>query len=400
MTGAVSGSTRGSPFFPRAAEHARDRYAHEAAMSYVAQALALLGAGGGRADAEPSGHTHRLQLRWRLLDVRERTLDLQGKRTEQHADIAALQCLADALDDDLRRSEVAWRRSDVAMRTGELRSMESAARLARALAERAGDGARKLRAQQHLASALALLGDAPAGKALAEQGLADSRSLGLRLIESLFLNTLSFIANVQDDPVLTLELCEQNLPIDRELGDSRGEAISLLNLGIAWLNFGELAQARRHLEESLRLTRAVGDRLLESNVLNPLSQLSLRLGDDALALAHAQSALDISIAAEDPRTRALALFRLGNAELALGRHEAAAAAFEGARAVALSIDNPHPFDAEAGLARVALAQGDLAAAMMTVERLLAHLTDGDALEGTSRTPARVVELLPGAGACR
>src|SRR5436309_16133259 len=106
-------------------------------------------------------------------------------------DIAALSRLADALGDDRRRSEVAWRRSDIAMRTGEFRAMESAAREAMSLAERAGDGVMKLRAQQHLASARALLGDLPAGKALAQDGLAASRSLQLRDVESLFLNTLS-----------------------------------------------------------------------------------------------------------------------------------------------------------------------------------------------------------------
>ena len=169
-------ATKACEFFTRAAEHAANRFAHGAAMGYVAHALALLGK---EAPPEQTDHVDKLALRWRLLDVRERSFDLQGKRTEQHADIAALQSLADALDDDRRRSEVAWRRSDIAMRTGEFRAMESAAREAMSLAERVGDDVMKLRAQQHLASALGLLGDVAAGKALAQDGLAVSRSLGL-----------------------------------------------------------------------------------------------------------------------------------------------------------------------------------------------------------------------------
>ncbi|MET0917502.1 MAG: adenylate/guanylate cyclase domain-containing protein, partial [Burkholderiales bacterium] len=349
-------ATKACEFFTRAAEHAANRFAHGAAMRYIAHALVLLGK---EATAGQTDQPDKLVLRWRLLDVRERSFDLQGKRTEQCADIAALQCIADALDDDRRRSEVAWRRSDIAMRTGEFRAMEGAAREAMSLAERAGDRVMKLRAQQHLASALGLLGDVAAGKALAQDGLAASRSLGSRPTETLFLNTLAFIANQEDDLVLTLKLCQQILPLDRELGDPRGEAISLLNVGISWLDLGEPLQARHHLEESLRLTRAVGDRLLESNTLNNLSRLALLQGDDALALVHAQSALDISVAAADPSTTLSALCHVGDAELALGRHQAAAAAFERARTIALGMDNPHPFRASAGLARVALAEGDV-----------------------------------------
>jgi tetratricopeptide (TPR) repeat protein len=241
----------------------------------------------------------------------------------------------------------------------------------------------KLRAQQHLASARALLGDLSAGKALAQNGVAASRALKLRDVESMFLNTLSFITDLEGDLVLTLELCQQIVPIDRELGDPRGEAISLLNVGMAWIALGEAVQARCHLEEGLRLTRAVGDRLLESNTLNTLSRLALLQGDDSLALVHAQSALDISVAAEDPKTTAASLCCIGNAELALGRHEAAAAAFERARDVQSEMEHADTFDALVGLARVALAQGDVSAALLAVQEVMAHLTDGGKLEGST-----------------
>ncbi|MEO6410799.1 MAG: adenylate/guanylate cyclase domain-containing protein, partial [Burkholderiaceae bacterium] len=108
-------------FFTRAAEQARKRYAHEAALAYVARALALSNAGSGN---------ETLLLRWRLLDVRERTLELQGRRPEQRADLDAMQQLADALDDDRRRAEIAARRSLLAGRTGDYRGQESAARRA------------------------------------------------------------------------------------------------------------------------------------------------------------------------------------------------------------------------------------------------------------------------------
>ena len=86
-----AGDNNACEFFTRAAERAAARYAHEAATGYVAGALALIG-------EVPIPMT--LLLRWRLVDVRERMLDLQGRRTEQRTDIDALERLANVLEDD------------------------------------------------------------------------------------------------------------------------------------------------------------------------------------------------------------------------------------------------------------------------------------------------------------
>ncbi len=361
--------SRSCEFFTRAAEHAARRHAPEAAMGYVARGLALT--------AETDHAT-----RWRLLDVRERTLDLQGRRAEQQADIDDLQRLADSLDDDSRRAEVAWRRSDIALHIADYRTCVSAARQAMALAERVGAVSLKLRAQQRLAGALCMLGDAAAGKALALDGLAAAQAQGLRDVEGRFLNTLSVIAGAQDDLMGNLETNRQELTISRELGERRSEARTLINFGIAWVSLGKCAEARRYLDEGLRLVRAIGDRAMEPYALYGLSVLALRQGDDTLALSHAQLALDTAIAVQDPFSEAIALCRLGHAELALGRHVAAATAFERAHTVALAIDHVQRYDAAAGLARVSLARGDVSGALLPVESLLADLADGGTLEGT------------------
>ncbi len=368
-------------FLTRAAEYAAGRFANEAAMDHVSRALAL---------TSPEENTAITLLRWRLLNVRERTLDLQGRRAEQHADLALLQGLADALDDDRKRGEVAWRRSDVAFRTADFHTMETAARQAMELAERAGSAAQLLLAQDRLALALANLGDAAAGQALAQHGLASARAQGLRLLESRFLNTLSLIAERQGDVMSMLEADRQQLAIDRESGNRRSEAMTLGNLGLSWLNLGERALALQHLEEGLRLMRALGDRASQTYPLVNLSQLALWQGDDALALAHAQSALDIAIAVNDRLQEATALCWLGNAELALGRHESARLAFERSQSVALVIEHPQRQDAAAGLARVALARGDVAGALVHLEGLLADLASGGTLEGAEAP--RLIQL--------
>ena len=58
-----------------------------------------------------------------------------------------------------------------------------------------------------------------------------ARALGLRSIESRFLNALSIVASMREDMFLAVELSRRQLPIDRELGNPRDEAITVGNLG-------------------------------------------------------------------------------------------------------------------------------------------------------------------------
>ena len=117
-------------YHARAAEHARTRMAHEAVLDHVPRALALL-------ERMPAAGAR--LLRWRLLEVREATLDIQGDRAGQRADIDAMVELAEAQDDDRRRAHAAWRRSALAHRLADYVAAEAAARQAVEWARRAGD---------------------------------------------------------------------------------------------------------------------------------------------------------------------------------------------------------------------------------------------------------------------
>ena len=378
-------------------------------LGYVGQALALMGALDDRDDRDDRNHRHegvaidaggaggaggagaesagldapqRGRLRWRLLDARECTLGLQGRRAEQREDIAALEVLAETLGDDVLRFEAAWRRCDIALRVADYRAVEAVARQALQIAQRTPDRALVLRAQLRIAIARGEQGDWKAGEVIAEQGLIEARALGLRRIETLFLNALSVAAGVQDDLMRALRIDQEKVLIDRELGNPLNEAITIGNIGESWLQLGDHHQARRDLEDGLRLTRAVGNRAMECIPLLNLTQLVLRQGDAALALAHAQTALGIAIEVQNPEYEARAQCHIGHAELALGHLDAASSAFERGWAVALGADIEAQHDAAAGIAKLALAQGDTAGAMTAVEGLLAHLAGGGTLVGT------------------
>ena len=363
---------RAAEYYARAAEEARQRYAHEAALDHVASALRLL-------DGEDAAT---LALRWRLLDVRERTYELLGKRPEQRADLDALNEVAERLDDDRRRADLATRRSLLAGRGGDIQGMEAAAREGLALSERCGDTPLRLNAMRLLADALARQGNLVAGEAMARNGLDEARALRLPGPESRFLNALSIIAAHRNDVAMVLTTSQQATALRRALGDRRNEAIGLAALGAAWLDLGAFAQARSDLDECLRLLRAMGDRAQEPLATGALSQLALWEGDAVLAKKHALVALDV---ATEVRARALEIFALwclGNAELALGDLQPAEVAYGQALEWARAAKSPHAQDAIAGLARVALARGDVGTSAAVLGPVLAALDAASGFEGT------------------
>jgi class 3 adenylate cyclase len=376
---------RAAEFHARAAEQAGQRFAHERVLHHVGRALVLLGA--FRADA--SAETN--ELRWRLLDARERTFRLQARRDEQAADVDAMERLADALDDDHRRADAARRRAFNAQGASDWVAAENATRRSMACAARAGDDARRLFALATLASARTNQRDFGEGRTLALQGLAEARRLRLRRAEGLFQNTLVTAASLQSDLIEVLDRNREALKIAREIGDRRSEAVELSNAGIIWTRLGDLTQGRRDLEAALQMLRAVGDRLTESNSLSHLSEVAYWHGEEMRALTLARSALDIAVSARSRDLEVWARINLGHAELALGRLAAARQVFSEARVVAQEIEVATQHDASAGLAQVALAEGDADAALAAIQPVLDLVAAGGSLDHGAENP-RLVEL--------
>lgn len=116
-------------YFVRAAEGAVARFTHSAASGCVDSAFALL---------DDDAATDAAARRWRLLDVRETILDLQGRRAEQRAGLDTMQEVADAMGEDGRRAVVALSCSRYAMVTGDNAAMESDGREAMRIGEATG----------------------------------------------------------------------------------------------------------------------------------------------------------------------------------------------------------------------------------------------------------------------
>lgn len=370
-------------FHARAAEHAQTRMAHEAVLAHVQRALATV-------EAQPEPETR--ELRWRLLRTRVATLATQGERARHWADIEAMEALAEALGDDGRRAEAALERATLSTAIADWPVAEAAARQAVSCAANAGNDVLRLMARRLVAIARVNRGDLVGGQTLLQAVLAEAQALDLYRVEGPCLTALAAIASYQGDDVATLKLVQQALIAYQTAGDRQGEAVARGNLGVGWLNLGGLTEARRELEEGLRLVRANGDRASEDGLLNNLSVLTLWQGDCESALALARAALDASMAVQTRDWIVRALLQLGAAELALGRYRAAAQAYGQSLERAIEIDHPLQHDASAGLARVALAQGDFAAALQAIEPLLALVVEagieGSPLDGTD-SPRRI-----------
>lgn len=289
------------------------------------------------------------------------------------------------------------------------------------------------------ASSLRVLGavawavsDYGAARGYYEQALEIDRRIGDRRSMGRSLNNLGLVADEMNDYHQAVSCYEQALGIYRDIGDRRGEGVTESNLGLALWGQGNLTAALACFEQSLRTCQEVGIRLGEGNAANNLGLVRLGIGDyeaarewygralaiyrdigdrrsegialanlasvcryqadHAAALDYAYGALDAARQAGHRQGEAQSLTMLGHSlvDLAAGemRHKGrlaeAAAAYREAADIRHSLGD-HNLENEsiAGLARVALAQGQPAEALALVEKVLAYLAGEGGLYGSS-----------------
>jgi tetratricopeptide (TPR) repeat protein len=179
---------------------------------------------------------------------------------------------------------------------------------------------------------------------------------------------------------------EQTLGIARETGARGIESGALRIQGLTCFHLGDYAAARAYCEEALCILRETG--WSETPVVLALGWIAHRLGDNQTAREYGRQALHF---AESHRTgrQALASMLLGQALAGLGQLTDAADAYRQALALQREMGQRHLIpEPLAGLARVALAQGDHTQALAHVGEILDHLGDHPGLGGTIE-PLRV-----------
>ncbi len=214
---------------------------------------------------------------------------------------------------------------------------------------------------------------------------------------------------------------EEVLAIACQLGNLRGEGLARYELGDVLRGLGEYAASLTQFTRALALFREIDDPLLVSYATGSLAICYTLLGDYATAknfyaqalhqseslllpdaqsaawlaasllhhytgdhqqaLAYAQCSQQSAQAQQSRQGEAVALLHLAFADEGLGLWTEAAAAYAQARQLYQRLDIPPArMEAEAGLTRMALAQGEPATALAWVEKILpilaAHPTSG------------------------
>ncbi len=215
-----------------------------------------------------------------------------------------------------------------------------------------------------------------------------AREIGDQHSEGNALLNLGAVYADQGNYAETRTVIEQALRIFRESGDRRNEGIALENLGDNARMQGDLVTARRYYEQTLRICREIGDKQGESYMLSNLGLLAHQRGDDQVARSLCEQALQIAEAMGDSRARGQALVYLGHALTGLEFLAEAIEMYQQALHLYREIDLVHlSMDVLAGLARVALMQGNIDQAVAYVELIEQHLKYAP-LDGTAE-PFRV-----------
>ncbi len=161
--------------------------------------------------------------------------------------------------------------------------------------------------------------------------LASARQLGDRRGEAWVLNNLGMVAS-QQRAAEALDLLGQALEICREIGDGRGQARAVNNLAYNYRFLGQPAEAAAALLDALAIQRRVGDSYGEAIALCNLGEAYLELGQIGQAVARSRAAAGVAQELGSVRIESYAQYNLGWAELASGRPGPAAGLLEQALA--------------------------------------------------------------------
>lgn len=243
------------------------------------------------------------------------------------------------------------------------------------------------------------LGEADRARERFSEALRISRKAKDHIDEAAALNALGLLALDAGRPGEALEPLQGALAL-RPPG-TRGRAVTLTSLGVAFRQLGRLEEARRAYAEALPIYRSVGDSREEARCLGNLGRLEAATGHDASALGHFDRALGLLRVLADPPKMAWALEgkawvlrRRGDFEAARRLMEEALAAIERHRFSQTSYATRAEFfatrqdsygfliDLLMEMHRKAPSAGYAAAALKVSERSLARsLLDGLAANG-------------------
>jgi predicted ATPase len=257
-------------------------------------------------------------------------------------------------------------------------SLEQSLNIYRKVGDRIGEG----KAYDTLGSILTEQGNYNSAERYLKEALHIYREIGYQRGESTALINLGFVQMEQGDYVCVKASFEQSLAISSEIEDQQSQGWAHNNLGLVYLSLGEYAKAHTHFDRALRIHRELGDQRDEGSTLSNLGLLFCCRGENEAGREFSQQALKIAQRVSDRSTEAESLINLGHALRGLGQLDSAAKAYQRGLVIRRELGEENmTMETLAGLARVSLAQGDIAQAQAHTEEILTYLETGT-LEGT------------------
>lgn len=399
-----------------AGQTAQDAYENPLATEYFSRALVLTPTA---SRAERCG----------LLLAREALFEVQGKTSERQHDLDELERLVPELGDSAQAARIALRRASLTFDLADFQKAIEQAGQAATQAEAAMQVELAIKARSLVASAQLRLNEPEAAAEQVELGLALARRTSGLMDECHLLNTRGLVAIEQRDFGLARSAFEEALQLARRAGDLRAQALPLNNLGmiagftgnypaakafyeqalvisrqigvrsgeglvlgnLGWVAgvLGEIEKARAYAEENIRISREVGDLYNQVYALINLSASAGAMGDPDKAIRYAEEGLTLARRIGERSAEAWSLTYLGHSRFASGELQAAAGAYQAALDLRRALDQPLlATEPQAGLARLAIARGDLAGARAYLEPILPILEQGGDLAGADE-PLRV-----------
>jgi predicted ATPase/DNA-binding SARP family transcriptional activator len=203
------------------------------------------------------------------------------------------------------------------------------------------------------------------------QSLRLRRQIGDQRGTAATLSNIGLVLKDQGEHAAAIDCFEESRRIFAALEDTRGLGSTLGNIGILYQELGDLARAQSFLEESLALIRVRGDAPMTT--LNNLGALAIEQGDYPRARALLEESLAASIADGVKRSQAAALLNLGHVAREQGDLDRGLACYREGLTIARDLgESVLTALALEGIAALLTARGDLTTAA-TLLHVAAHL---------------------------
>lgn len=187
-------------------------------------------------------------------------------------------------------------------------------------------------------------------------------------------NHVAMVYRDTGDLEKALAYFQQNLHLAQQLEQINEMAYATANFGLVNLQLGHFTQAQSYLEEALQVFSDQGEYRLVAEHWCVLGMLFQQSQNNDKAIACCQQALALAIPHHYYHAQRTAWEIAGKAYLQRGDIEQAEAMFQQLISFLAGTDNAlEPFYGQAGLAKVRLAQQEIAGAVALIEPLLQHL---------------------------